>query len=352
MQSNFSWPARVLAATIVVLLLAGSPALAVVLTTNGFEYTANPNRQFVGGNNLAGQQGWKGDDPLIDTDPSSTAVIVDTEAADGTQSLEVNRLPNSDRRWALPVSGLPTGRHIVISWDQKTSLTGDNSVYGPLLGVEAYDGTGVLALIGSVFVDGSTGDVIYQAANTGFVTDSGLDVVDNQWTKFEMTLDFDLEKYTVKMQRPADADPVLVVTEDFVDKNLGTGIDAFTDADIAAIAGHPDPASQAATGQAWFDNFVVRNSLFRGDFNGDGVVDARDYVLWRNNHGNVGLTQAADGNGDGLVNHLDYEIWKEDYEASRMSGGLVLSPAQVPEPASLGLVLLAAGALAWRFRRV
>src|SRR5690606_20856694 len=141
------------------------------------------------------------------------AVIVDTESASGTQSLEVTRMPNSDRRWAKPVTGLPTGQHIVISWDQKVQLTGDNSVYGPLLGVEAYDSTGLLALIGSVFVDGSTGDVIYQEANTGFVAASGLEVVDNKWTHFEMILDFDLEKYTVHMQREGDPSPVLVVTE-------------------------------------------------------------------------------------------------------------------------------------------
>lgn len=80
--------------------------------------------------------------------------------------------------------------------------------------------------------------------------------------------------------------------------------------------------------------------LSSGDFDGDGVVDAADYTVWRDNLGSVGGLpySAGDANGDGDVTQADYEIWRAHY-------GQVLSPASglamtVPEPSSLSLAFL------------
>ena len=47
-----------------------------------------------------------------------------------------------------------------------------------------------------------------------------------------------------------------------------------------------------------------------GDFNQDGVVDAADYVLWRDTKGQTGLGLPADGNGDQVVDQNDYNLWR------------------------------------------
>jgi hypothetical protein len=47
-----------------------------------------------------------------------------------------------------------------------------------------------------------------------------------------------------------------------------------------------------------------------GDFNGDGAVDAADYVVWRKSMGRSVSTYAgADGSGNGAVDHEDYGVW-------------------------------------------
>jgi hypothetical protein len=82
-----------------------------------------------------------------------------------------------------------------------------------------------------------------------------------------------------------------------------------------------------------------------GDYNGDDVVDAADYVIWRKNLGQpVAMNgDGADGNRNGTVDPDDYNVW-------RMNFGLVIEEpasgagqtAAVPEPAVSCLLLLAA----------
>src|SRR5690606_31911887 len=67
-----------------------------------------------------------------------------------------------------------------------------------------------------------------------------------------------------------------------------------------------------------------------GDFNGDNVVDAADYVVWRNSFGST-TNLAADANGNGSVGTEDYELWKQHYGESL--AGLAVATS-VPEPAA------------------
>jgi hypothetical protein len=67
-----------------------------------------------------------------------------------------------------------------------------------------------------------------------------------------------------------------------------------------------------------------------GDFNGDGIVDAADYVVWRKTPGTP----------------ADYDVWKTTF-GENVGGGSNASTA-VPEPAawllaSLGLAFVAGG---------
>ncbi len=67
-----------------------------------------------------------------------------------------------------------------------------------------------------------------------------------------------------------------------------------------------------------------------GDFNNDGVVDARDYVVWRDTAGGP----------------LNYAAWRSHFGTTYASGSS-LGDSSVPEPASMSL-LLVAGAFALR----
>jgi glucose/arabinose dehydrogenase len=92
--------------------------------------------------------------------------------------------------------------------------------------------------------------------------------------------------------------------------------------------------------------FLVTNSLpFQGDYNDDGVVNAADYVVWRNSQGEaVDLGIGADGNHDGMVDQLDYDLWLANFgdsilpAASGDGGGAV---ASIPEPTGLLMAVMA-----------
>jgi hypothetical protein len=77
-----------------------------------------------------------------------------------------------------------------------------------------------------------------------------------------------------------------------------------------------------------------------GDYNGNGAVDAADYVMWRNSNGST-TELAADGNSDGAVNLRDYYFWVQRFGNSNSNG----AQAAVPEPAQQQLILLALAAM-------
>lgn len=82
--------------------------------------------------------------------------------------------------------------------------------------------------------------------------------------------------------------------------------------------------------------FAPVNAMPTGDYDGNGIVNANDYLEWRDTYGSTTLL-AADGNDNGVVDAADYTVWRDNLEAT---SSLALS---VPEPFSA--VLLAFGSL-------
>jgi hypothetical protein len=88
-------------------------------------------------------------------------------------------------------------------------------------------------------------------------------------------------------------------------------------------------------------SLVVRSNLEAGgDYNRDGVVNAADYIVWRNSLGDTGVPpgDGADGDQDGEITQNDYDIWVNNY--GRGISGAAASAA-VPEPTAAVLILLA-----------
>ena len=74
-----------------------------------------------------------------------------------------------------------------------------------------------------------------------------------------------------------------------------------------------------------------------GDYNGNLVVDAADYTVWRDNLGGPAeslLNRDTENSGD--INSSDYDFWKEHF-GDGGGGGAVLLQA-VPEPTTIVLV--------------
>ncbi|MGI9457966.1 MAG: peptidylprolyl isomerase [Aeoliella sp.] len=90
-----------------------------------------------------------------------------------------------------------------------------------------------------------------------------------------------------------------------------------------------------------FVNSVVEIEHVDGDYNFDGIVDAKDYTVWRDSLGST--TEAeADGNGDGVVDGIDFVIWRDNIGQSGSGGGSLIA-GQIPEPGTAVMAFMIGG---------
>ncbi|HEY4234693.1 MAG TPA: PEP-CTERM sorting domain-containing protein [Lacipirellulaceae bacterium] len=103
----------------------------------------------------------------------------------------------------------------------------------------------------------------------------------------------------------------------------------------------------------YIDNVRVGTTV-AGDYNGNGIVDAADYTIWRDT---LGSTTDLRANGDNagasanVIDQADYTFWKSRFGAISGPGSGALSSGAVPEPASAALLLIAA-ICCWGVKRV
>ena len=280
-----NWPLGFYALAAVLVVTCGSQVAHAddddIVNAAGFEPGSPPNgfsTTFLTTGQLEGQINPPGEGQVISPGQwlktkgvgSSTAFVQSTVFAPGggTQAVKVDRAANSDQRWAVPVNALgypdyptpPNGEPaqpcICITWDMRVeqSLGNGDTTYGPFFGVEAYDDDGnPVALLGSLGVDAATGEVLYQAAGTGFLTPTGSLVSFGAWNKFQIKLDYSTHQYSTYLNG------IAMGAIEFVDQsNVPGGLNEFSDADISAVAAAGDPISLALTGTAYYDNFLVR----------------------------------------------------------------------------------------------
>lgn len=117
--------------------------------------------------------------------------------------------------------------------------------------------------------------------------------------------------------------------------------------DFGGVRGNPNFGNDypnAGTGQI----FKIVPSV-PGDYNDNGVVDAADYVVWRDRFGqNYVLPNEVPGVTPGVVTADDYEAWKARFGNSLSGSG---ASSSVPESSTFAVVLSAAVGCIIRRRR-
>jgi hypothetical protein len=318
---------------LVLICSAANPCLAAsTIISTGFE-----SPTFVPGN-LQGQGGW-----VTAGAGASTAVVESSIVNTGSQAVQITKAAtaNSDRRWAVPVSGYPVQRFVIVDWDMRVTQASIQTGFGPFFGVDTYDADISPYVLGSLGVDATTGDILFQQQNTGELTESGTLAAFNQWNHFRLILDFGTDTYRGYFNGTQ------VANTGFVDGAFG--LDNFSDADIATFAAAADPVSQTVSASAVYDNFTVRDGL-SGDYNNDGIVDTADYTLWRSTFGNsVATGKFADGSKDGVINAADYVVWRDNLNANIFTGSGAANGGgtAVPEPASWVPLMVGGVIISW-----
>jgi hypothetical protein len=84
-----------------------------------------------------------------------------------------------------------------------------------------------------------------------------------------------------------------------------------------------------------------------GDFNGNGIVDAADYTVWRDSLG-APDESAIHGNGDGGgITQSDYTVWKTHFGTTYSGSASLSGVSSVPEPTAAALLFLGFSLLVW-----
>jgi hypothetical protein len=99
-------------------------------------------------------------------------------------------------------------------------------------------------------------------------------------------------------------------------------------------------AYMADFGFASQDSFVTMLTPAKpGDYNGDALVDANDFAVWRSTFGST-TDESGDGNGDGIVDSRDYVIWRKSIPpaGAALTAGPLLG---VPEPENMSAAISA-----------
>jgi hypothetical protein len=110
--------------------------------------------------------------------------------------------------------------------------------------------------------------------------------------------------------------------------------------DCLEITLYSNGSSATGSREFFFDNLRIEDDSVPvlGDYNHNAVVDAADYVVWRDSlNQSVPNGTGADGNDNGLIDSADYDIWKSHFGQSTV--GAVA--AAVPEAPTFFLVTVA-----------
>lgn len=255
------------------------------------------------------------------TTPHNAVVTSDVSAytlrVEGNQSREITLQINSGSVTVFGEARLEEGGNLFIADNAKLDAQFINMNGGELSGSgEIFVGTGPISnavrnLGGTIAPEGTlsiTGDISNLAGGTlAFdLTMAGNDMIDVSRFAF----------LAGTLELTAEAGTSLAVGNMFTIITAGEGV--FGEFENLLLPG----------GFQWDVNYNSNDVVLEiiglgldGDFSGDGIVDARDYTIWRDGLGTT-YTQA------------DYLVWKNNYDNSSGSGS-----SSVPEPTALLLMV-------------
>jgi hypothetical protein len=121
---------------------------------------------------------------------------------------------------------------------------------------------------------------------------------------------------------------------------------------LSFTGGGGDSGAPASGHHLFLDNVGITGLPIglAGDFNGDGMVNLADYTVWRDYLGaDESVLPAGTGDGSGTVDEGDYSTWRMNFGSSG-AASLNASNTPAPEPATVGLVLLACAIVSTRYR--
>lgn len=142
---------------------------------------------------------------------------------------------------------------------------------------------------------------------------------------------------TLNLTLPSDFTPTL--GSSFTIVQAGDGVTGnFATTNFSALPAGLDLQLVNMGGVLTAQVVTLSGGPLDGDYNGDGIVDAGDYTVWRDSLGQTGLNLPADGNGSGDIDQEDYQVWRQNFGQSNAASAATVS---VPEPSALLLGLLA-----------
>jgi autotransporter-associated beta strand protein len=240
----------------------------------------------------------------------------------------------------------------------KLTLAGDNSYTGAtqvdegtliLRGTTGF-GTTTIGPLASLEGSGTVRDDLLVQSGATVRSNSlhvGGDYTQEDGTRLELTLINEslFDQLTVAGNLAAGGTLALLLNPGFVPAE-GT---AFHVLDFAAFSGGFAELElpELGGGLGWDDTDLASAGMLSvvavglpGDYNGDGLVDAADYTVWRDSVGQEGSDLAADGDHNQHVDELDYNLWKTNFGRTADDPQNAASESTaVPEPASLILAL-------------
>jgi len=122
--------------------------------------------------------------------------------------------------------------------------------------------------------------------------------------------------------------------------------DGFAGGDFIKLQLNGDAQKAGASFGGFLFDIVFEPDLSQpllGDYNGDNVVDAADYILWRKTLGNTGYFLAADGNSDHEIDAADFDVWQGHFGHGSSSSpfATLFVPFAVPEPSCVASLIAA-----------
>ncbi len=164
---------------------------------------------------------------------------------------------------------------------------------------------------------------------------------------------FDFNAATEQAMGILDANTIYAVELDFASSGTGfygdrqiffdtnrTG-DVYPDGRLIFADNPATVPTHSLSGQELDFHFYIQGLVMQsvlGDYNGNGIVDAADYTVWRDTLGST-TDFRADGDGNYIVNADDYTFWKTRFGNTSGSGSLTAAK-NVPEPTCFELWLV------------